>query len=96
MICDMKKYLPWWMRIGAKIILMRFLTVLNNERIEMAEALFKRMLGIDDLKGKRFLDIGSGSLLCSLAASRVGVAVHSVDYDPQSLACTMELKRGFF
>jgi ribosomal protein L11 methylase PrmA len=83
------------MRIGVKKILVRFLTVLNNERIEMVEALLKRMLGVDDLKGKRFLDIGSGSGLCSLAACRVGAAVHSADCDPQSVACTTELKRRF-
>ncbi len=73
----------------------RFLTVLNDERIDMAVASLKRMLGIDDLKGKRFLDIGSGSGLFSLAARRLGATVHSFDYDPQSVACTAELKRRY-
>ncbi len=74
----------------------RFLSVLNDERIEMAETSLKRMLEMDDLKGKTFLDIGSGSGLFSLAARRPGSRVHSFDYDPQSVACTAELKRRYF
>lgn len=54
------------------------------------------MLGVDTLDGKRFLDIGSGSGLFSLAARRLGAQVHSFDYDPQSVACTTELKRRYF
>ena len=40
--------------------------------------------------------MGSGSGLFSLAARRLGAHVHSFDYDPQSVACTAELKRRFF
>ena len=54
------------------------------------------MLGVADLQGNRFLDIGSGSGLFSLAARRLGATVHSFDYDPQSVACTQELKRRYF
>jgi len=39
-----------------------FLNTLNDERIHEAEHSLKEMLGVDDLAGKRFLDIGSGSL----------------------------------
>src|SRR5690606_102989 len=46
--------------------------------------------------GLRFLDIGSGSGLSSLAARRLGARVHSFDYDPESVACTAELRRRFF
>jgi 2-polyprenyl-6-hydroxyphenyl methylase/3-demethylubiquinone-9 3-methyltransferase len=74
----------------------RFLLVLNDERIEMAVASLKRMLDVEDLNGKSFLDIGSGSGLFSLAARRLGARVHSFDYDPQSVACTTELKRRFY
>jgi 2-polyprenyl-3-methyl-5-hydroxy-6-metoxy-1,4-benzoquinol methylase len=74
----------------------RFLTVLNDERIDMAETSLKRMLGVDDLKGQRFLDIGSGSGLFSLVARRLGATVHSFDYDPQSVACATELKRRYY
>jgi len=54
------------------------------------------MLGMEDMKGKSFLDIGSGSGLLSLSARRLGAKVHSFDYDPVSVACTMELKRRYF
>src|ERR1044072_5239228 len=54
------------------------------------------MLEVDNLLGKKFLDVGSGSGLFSLAARRLGAQVHSFDYDPQSVACTGELRRRYF
>ena len=39
----------------------RFLSVLNEERIAEAEKSLKQMLDVEDLQGKSFLDIGSGS-----------------------------------
>jgi 2-polyprenyl-3-methyl-5-hydroxy-6-metoxy-1,4-benzoquinol methylase len=74
----------------------RFLELLNDERIAQAEASLKQMLEVEDLRGKRFLDIGSGSGLFSLAARRLGARVHSFDYDPHSVACTAELRRRYF
>jgi 2-polyprenyl-6-hydroxyphenyl methylase/3-demethylubiquinone-9 3-methyltransferase len=74
----------------------RFLKVLNDERILEAEKSLKQMLGVEDLAGKSFLDIGSGSGLFSLVARRLGAHVYSFDYDPQSVACTRELKRRYF
>lgn len=74
----------------------RFLSVLDDERIAEAEKSLCTMLDVEDLQGKTFLDIGSGSGLSSLAARRLGARVHSFDYDPQSVACTAELKRRYF
>jgi 2-polyprenyl-6-hydroxyphenyl methylase/3-demethylubiquinone-9 3-methyltransferase len=74
----------------------RFLRVLDEERIVQATDSLKDMLEVDDLNGKTFLDIGSGSGLFSLAAKRLGAKVYSFDYDPQSVACTTELKRRYF
>jgi SAM-dependent methyltransferase len=74
----------------------RFLTVLTDERIKIATESLKAMLEVEDLNGKSFLDIGSGSGLFSLAARRLGATVFSFDYDPQSVGCTRELKRRYF
>jgi len=73
-----------------------FLSVLDDTRILAAEESLKQMLGIKTLKGHRFLDAGSGSGLFSLAARRLGARVHSFDFDPESVDCTMELKRRYF
>lgn len=70
----------------------RFLRHLDAERIDAAEQSLKRMLDLPSLKNMRFVDVGSGSGLFSLAASRLGARVHSFDYDPQSVACTRFLR----
>jgi len=74
----------------------RFLSVVNEDRIKEAEKTLKEMLSLNDLKGKSFLDVGSGSGLFSLAAKRLGASVHSFDYDPQSVYCTTEIKKLYF
>jgi len=74
----------------------RFLGVLNEQRIAQAEESLRAYLGVSDLSGQRFLDAGSGSGLFSLAARRLGATVHSFDFDPQSVACTRELRNRYF
>lgn len=74
----------------------QFIKVLDENRILEAEKSLKEMLKVDDLAGKRFLDIGSGSGLFSLAAKRMGASVHSFDYDPESVECTKTLKKKYF
>ncbi len=74
----------------------RFLAVLDEERIIAAESSLKQMLGVADLRGLTFLDIGCGSGLSSLAARRLGAIVRSFDFDRQSVACADELKRRYF
>jgi 2-polyprenyl-6-hydroxyphenyl methylase/3-demethylubiquinone-9 3-methyltransferase len=74
----------------------RFLSVLNEERIASAERGLREFLECERLDGLSFLDVGSGSGLSSLAARRLGARVHSFDYDPQSVACTAELRRRYF
>jgi len=74
----------------------RFLHVLDDERIEVAKKSLQNMLATDSLVGKSFIDIGSGSGLFSLSARLLGARVHSLDYDPQSVACTLELRRRYF
>jgi 2-polyprenyl-3-methyl-5-hydroxy-6-metoxy-1,4-benzoquinol methylase len=74
----------------------RFLEGVREEHIVVAETSLKKMLEMESLTGQRYLDIGSGSGLFSLAARRLGARVHSFDYDPQSVACTAELRRRYF
>ncbi len=74
----------------------QFLLILNEERIQQAENSLRQMLEVENLVNKTFLDVGSGSGLFSLAARRLGASVHSFDYDPQSVACTEELKKRYF
>ncbi|HNP83605.1 MAG TPA: methyltransferase domain-containing protein [Nitrospira sp.] len=73
-----------------------FLLLLNEERIQQAISSLTNMLEVESLEGKSFLDIGSGSGLFSLAAKRLGARVFSFDYDPQSVACTKELKSRYY
>ncbi|HKQ52308.1 MAG TPA: class I SAM-dependent methyltransferase [Pyrinomonadaceae bacterium] len=74
----------------------RFLSLLTDERVREAAESLKKMLNVETLEGKSFLDAGSGSGLFSLAARSLGARVHSFDYDPQSVACTQELRRRYF
>src|SRR5947209_9421146 len=74
----------------------RFLDVLDDERIATAVDSLTSMLKVASLEGKRFLDAGSGSGLFSLAARKLGASVVSFDFDPQSVACTRELRRRYF
>ena len=53
------------------------------------------MLDADTLQEKTFLDVGCGSGLFSLAASRLGATVRSFDADPQSVECARTLRTRF-
>ncbi|TWT95511.1 class I SAM-dependent methyltransferase [Neorhodopirellula pilleata] len=76
-----------------------FLQTLDEERVDQAIDSLRKLLQLDDtdqpLLGKRFLDIGSGSGLFSLAAIRLGARVVSIDIDADSYACTCDLKQRF-
>lgn len=74
----------------------RFIARVDEDRITKAANSLKQWLELDELEGRSFLDVGSGSGLYSLAARRLGARVHSFDYDPHSVACTSELKRRYF
>ena len=74
----------------------KFLSLVDENRIRLAEESLAKMLNVENLLQKRFLDVGSGSGLFSLAAKRLGAVVRSFDCDPDSVACTGELKRRYF
>src|SRR5712691_2165062 len=73
----------------------RFLALVDERRIREAERSLIEMLGRPRLDGLRFCDVGSGSGLFSLAAWRLGATVYSFDFDPDSVACTREMRRRF-
>lgn len=73
-----------------------FLSHVNEHRIKVAEEHLKKMLKIETLVGKTFLDIGSGSGLSSLAARNLGADVMSFDYDTYSVEATEKLKDDFY
>jgi len=69
-----------------------FAKLLDNKRIEEAEAGMTRLFPNGELDGATFLDVGCGSGLSSLAATRLGVArIDAVDLDPNSVAATTEM-----
>jgi 2-polyprenyl-3-methyl-5-hydroxy-6-metoxy-1,4-benzoquinol methylase len=74
----------------------RFLTSLNEQKIQNAVDSLATMMGTNNLHGLSLLDIGCGSGLSSLVARRLGARVHSFDYDPESVACTLELRNRFY
>lgn len=74
----------------------RYLELVDDERIAVAEQSLRDMLEVSTLEGRRFLDVGSGSGLFSLAARNLGAVVHSFDYDPASVGCTQALKARYW
>lgn len=72
-----------------------FLRTLDSNKIGQAEDSLKAMLDVENLEGKTFLDVGSGSGLFSLAARNLGATVLSFDFDESSVWCTAELKKKF-
>jgi 2-polyprenyl-6-hydroxyphenyl methylase/3-demethylubiquinone-9 3-methyltransferase len=73
----------------------RYQNAITDERIRIAEESLQHMLGVSDLNGRTFIDIGSGSGLFSLAARRLGAKVFSFDYDPHSVATTRSTRQRF-
>jgi 2-polyprenyl-6-hydroxyphenyl methylase/3-demethylubiquinone-9 3-methyltransferase len=74
----------------------RFLGVVSEERIAHAVAALDEMVGARYFAGASFLDVGSGSGLSSLAASRLGASrIHSFDFDADSVACTQAIRSRF-
>lgn len=75
---------------------LRFLKGMTVEQIAVAERHLLQVFSAADLKGKRFLDLGSGSGLFSLAARNLGADVRSVDYDADAVRCTDTLRQRYW
>jgi 2-polyprenyl-6-hydroxyphenyl methylase/3-demethylubiquinone-9 3-methyltransferase len=63
---------------------------ISREKIEMAEVHLKDRFQSESLEG-RFVDIGCGSGLFSLAAMNLGAKVLAFDYDKESVATTRRI-----
>ncbi len=74
----------------------QFLGTMNEERRSEAVWSLSEWIGTDTLKGKSFLDIGTGSGLFSLAARDMGAEVHSFDYDAECVECAGILKKRYY
>jgi 2-polyprenyl-6-hydroxyphenyl methylase/3-demethylubiquinone-9 3-methyltransferase len=71
-----------------------YAATIDEARIAEAEKALVHLLGQDGLVGKSFLDIGCGSGLHSLAASRLGASrIVAFDIDPQSVETTRAVLR---
>jgi SAM-dependent methyltransferase len=73
----------------------KFLRTIDAATIGRAQRSLVEMLEMEDLTGRTFLDVGCGSGLFSLAARESGAAVVSFDFDAESVACAVELRRRF-
>lgn len=73
-----------------------YLKHLNQEKINNSKDSILKFLNKKTLKGKTFIDVGSGSGLSSLSARLLGAKVHSFDFDTESVASTQCLKDKYF
>ena len=72
-----------------------FAHLVDEARIATAAGSLRATLGVEDLIGRTFLDVGCGSGLFSLAAHRLGARVHSFDFDPEAVETTLRLRQAF-
>jgi len=68
-----------------------FLASLDQERIEVATDSLRQLFGVDDLHGRRFLDLGCGSGILAIAAARMGASpAVALEFDPAAMAVARE------
>lgn len=72
----------------------QFLSEVDGEAIKHSERGLLEMLG-GPLQGVRFLDVGSGSGLSSVAATNLGAEVRAFDFDPDSVVASATLRDRF-
>lgn len=72
-----------------------YLSLVDQTKIDAAKQSLCDMLELSSLAGLRFLDLGSGSGIFSLAAHQLGAKVTSFDFDPNSVECCEILKQKY-
>lgn len=72
-----------------------FVDLVDEGRVRSAIDSLRETLGVEDLTGRTFLDVGCGSGLFSLAAHRLGARVHSFDFDAEAVESAVRLRHAF-
>ncbi|MEU8382067.1 class I SAM-dependent methyltransferase [Streptosporangium sp. NPDC048865] len=72
-----------------------FVGLVDEDRVQRAIDSLRATLGVEDLAGRTFLDVGCGSGLFSLAAHRLGARVHSFDVDAEAVESAVRLREAF-
>ncbi|GAA4201994.1 class I SAM-dependent methyltransferase [Streptosporangium oxazolinicum] len=72
-----------------------FVGLVDEGRVQRAIDSLRATLGVEDLAGRTFLDVGCGSGLFSLAAHRLGARVHSFDVDAEAVESAVRLRHTF-
>ncbi len=76
---------------------LKFSALIDEPRIDEAVSSIQQLLNVADLRGRSFLDVGSGSGLFSLAAAQLGAGrIRSFDYDPDSVESTKAVRDRYF
>lgn len=74
---------------------LNYRNVIDDEIISCSISSLKLFFGKENFKHLKFIDIGSGSGLFSLSASKLEATVHSIDFDINSVYCTTSLKEKY-
>ena len=72
-----------------------FAETFSKEKIEDAELSLRDAYRISNFEKKRFIDVGCGSGLFSLAAANMGASVYSFDFDENSVFCSKIVRDKF-
>ncbi|MFC4591550.1 class I SAM-dependent methyltransferase [Sphaerisporangium corydalis] len=72
-----------------------FTGLVDERRVQSAAGSLRSALGVEDLAGRTFLDVGCGSGLFSLAAHRLGARVHAFDVDAEAVESAVRLRGAF-
>lgn len=67
----------------------------EEDHLVEAQRSLEQLLNVSSLAGMRVLDIGCGSGLFTVAATRMGADVAAFDFDPESVATTKRLANRF-
>lgn len=74
---------------------LNFAKKVDEKKVQMSEDTLKFFFESQDFNNKKFIDVGCGSGLFSLAAYNLGAEIFSFDYDTNSVLCTNKFRNKF-